>query len=177
MARRSKTWIEDGKVLARSLVHRLNGLSLPIIGASWVPPPDEREIIRRFLTFLEDRRVLFVPTYMEVPGEVTFSIQRIREAATATLQELSDKSEAAGSLRALRAACRRFLEEPRPDFRNLSPRRLDHWDDRDGFGPGFFTALGEFRATVGVHIAMLAHRFDLDVEGDLAAVLPPPGED
>lgn len=102
---------------------------------------------------------------------------RIREATTATLQELPDKSEAAGSLRALRAACRRFLEEPRPDFRNLSPRRLDHWDDRDDYDPGFFTALGEFRATVGIHIAMLAHRFDLDVEGDLAAVLPPPTDD
>ena len=39
-------------------------------------------------------------------------------------------------------------------------------------GPAFFVALGELRATFGIHIAALAYQFDIDVESDLASILP-----
>lgn len=34
------------------------------------------------------------------------------------------------------------------------------------------SALGELRGIVGIHIALMAARYGLDVQGDLAAILP-----
>jgi hypothetical protein len=42
-------------------------------------------------------------------------------------------------------------------------------DDED---PGFFVALGELRATFGVQIAALAVAYGIDVEDELASILP-----
>ena len=116
--------------------------------------------------------MLFVPHHLEVVSHVTSSVLQIRETLTKTLQALPETSRAAGSIRAMRAACRRFLEEPAPDFRNLmqwhGPR---HRGDDEG-GPSFFVALGELRATFGTHIAALAYQYGLDVEPDLSSILP-----
>ena len=49
-------------------------------------------------------------------------------------------------------------------------------DHREGT-PGFFTALGAFRAAVGQQVALLAAHYDIDIEGDLAAVLPSLGDE
>jgi hypothetical protein len=154
------------------LAHRLTGFSLPFFGVQWTPPADERDIVRGLLTALEDRRVLFVPHHLEVVSHVTSSVLQIREMLTKSLQALPETSRAAGSIRAMRAACRRFLEEPAPDFRNLVQRHGPrHRDDEEG-SPSFFVALGELRATFGTHIAALAYQYGLDVEPDLSSILP-----
>ena len=160
------------KIAAKSLAHRLTGFSLPFFGVQWTPPADEREIIRGLLTALEDRRVLFVPYHLEVVSQVTASVLQMRELLTQTLQALPETARAAGSVRAMRAACRKFLEEPHPDFRNLPP-----WYGRGRFGdeegsPPFFVALGELRATFGTHAAALAYQYGIDIEGELASILP-----
>ena len=161
-----------GKVMARSIAHRLTGFSIPVFGVQWNPPADEQDIVRRLFVALEDRRVLFVPEYLEVPSEVTASVLRIRELLTERLQELPKDSAAAGSIRAMRAACRRFLDEPRPNFRNIHPNRRAEWIEREEFDPGFFVALGELRATFGTHIAALACQYGIDVQEELAVILP-----
>ena len=169
---RSRDITQKGRIAAKSLAHRLTGFSLPFFGVQWTPPADEREIVRGLLTSLEDRRVLFVPHHLEVVSHVTSSVLQIREILTKTLQALPETSRAAGSIRAMRAACRRFLEEPAPDFRNLmqwhGPR---HRGDEEG-SPSFFVALGELRATFGTHIAALAYQYGLDIEPDLSSILP-----
>jgi hypothetical protein len=171
---RSRNLVGKGKVAAKSLAHRLTGFSLPFFGVSWAPPADERDVVRRFLTALEDRRVLFVPYHLEVVSQVTTSVLQIRESLTEALQTLSPDSAAVGSIRAMRAACRRFLEEPPLDFRNLPGQfRGRHGDDGE---PGFFVALGELRAIFGTHIAALAYRYDIDLEPELASILPPTDE-
>lgn len=169
---RSRDITQKGRIAAKSLALRLTGFSLPFFGVQWTPPADERDIVRGLLTALEDRRVLFVPHHLEVVSHVTSSVLQIREILTKTLQALPETSRAAGSIRAMRAACRRFLEEPAPDFRNLvqwhGPR---HRDDEEG-SPSFFVALGELRATFGTHIAALAYQYGLDIEPDLSSILP-----
>ena len=151
---------KKGKIAAKSLAHRLTGFSLPFFGVQWTPPADEREIIRGLLTALEDRRVLFVPYHLEVVSQVTSSVLQMRELLTETLQALPETARAAGSIRAMRSACRKFLEEPHPDF-----------GDEEG-SPPFFVALGELRATFGTHVAALAYQYGIDVEGELASILP-----
>ena len=163
---------KKGRIAAKSLVNRLTGFSLPFFGIQWTPPADEREIVRGLLTALEDRRVLFVPHHLEVVSQVTASVLQIREVLTKSLQTLPETSRAAGSVRAMRAACRRFLEEPAPDFRNLMRwHDVQHLGDGEG-NPSFFVALGELRVTFGMHVAALAYQYGLDVEADLASILP-----
>jgi hypothetical protein len=136
---RSRDITQRGRIAATSLVHRLTGFSLPFFGVQWTPPADEREIVRGLLTALEDRRVLFVPYHLEVVSQVTSSVLQMREILTKTLQALPETSRAAGSIRAMRAACRRFLEEPMPDFRNVM--RWRHRGDEEG-DPSFFRRTG-----------------------------------
>jgi hypothetical protein len=155
---------------ASNIARRLNGVTIGTVGASWTPPIDQRERVRAFMTFLEDRRVLYNPQWLEVERQVTDSVGQIREACSAALSDLPEDSHAAGPVRAIRAACRRFLDEGmRPDFPHMGRRMPMHGHDD---GPGFFTALGEFRATVGLHVAILAVEYGLDVEGGLKTILP-----
>jgi hypothetical protein len=84
------------------------------------------------------------------------------------LAALPDQSRGNPPIRAIRAACRRFLDEPRADFRNLYIR--DFGDFRDS--AGFFTALGELRATVGAQVAILAVLYKIELEAELATIVP-----
>lgn len=149
------------------LAGRITGFSTPLFGVSWNPPDAERNTVRAFLTFLEDRRVLFNPDFLEVEWQVGQSIDQIRQQCTATITKLHDQSRAVASVRSIRAACRRFLDEPRIEYRHFG-----HYGSRGADGPAFFTALGEFRAAVGVHIAHLALLYQIELEPELASVVP-----
>jgi hypothetical protein len=52
----------------QEIISRLTGFSTPIFGAQWNPPELQRVVARRVIAFLEDRRVLFVPSEMESPA-------------------------------------------------------------------------------------------------------------
>ena len=93
----------------REVVSRVTGLSVPIFGVQWNPPEAECSVARRVIAFLEDRRVLYVPSEMELPHHCVESVLRIREFLTAELGTLDSENEVAKSLRAMRAACRKFL--------------------------------------------------------------------
>lgn len=114
--------------------------------------------VRDLLLVLEDRRALYNDYAFEIEHEVSQSVLQIRAELTRTLQRLPEGSEASGSLRAMRAACREYLN-----------------NTRRGFGPHFqfMLELGKLRALVGQHIAYLAVKYGLDIEGDLALILPP----
>jgi len=154
------------------LSRRITGFSTPFFGVSWKPPTADRDAVRAFLTFLEDRRVLFNPFHLEVEYQVQQSIQQIREQCTTAISALPDDSPAVAPLRGIRAACRRFLDEP-----HTNGRRFHSHDFHGPEGPEFFTALGEFRATVGAHIASLAVLFRIDLEPELASIVPAEDED
>jgi hypothetical protein len=84
------------------------------------------------------------------------------------LSALPEQSRAVAPLRAIRAARRRFLDEPRDDFRNLYMRDFGDFRDR----AGFFIALGELRATVGAQLAILAVLYKIELEAELATIVP-----
>jgi DNA-binding FadR family transcriptional regulator len=72
---------------------------------------------RRVIAFLEDRRVLYSPGEMEMPQHGVHSVLEIRRFLSSELGKLDAKSEFAASLRAMRAACRKFLERVGTDGR------------------------------------------------------------
>lgn len=170
-------------VKAKEMMKRVSGFSIPLgWGVQWEPPARDRDTVRKLLAFLEDRRVLFNPYQNEFEDQVNASILTIREHCTEAVGQMSEKAPAVSSVRAIGAACRRFLDEPRPSFDDIADgRRVPpmFWERHyHGLRPGsdpaaFFTALGEFRAFVGTQIAILAATYEVDVQGELARFLPP----
>jgi len=143
------------------LASRINGISIPIFGVSWQPPESERVIIRSLLVFLEDRRALYNPFAFEMEHEVARSVLEIRTTLTDVLQRLPESSNALQNIRAMRAACREYLDGSRDE----NGMRWRH--------SGFLAHLGRLRTIFGYHIAQLAVMYGIDVEGELAKILPP----
>jgi len=151
------------------IVSRITGFSVPVFGIQWNPSEAERAIARRVLAFLEDRRILYVPSEMEMPSHCVESVLRIREFLTSELGKLHSATDIAASLRAMRAACRKFLTTVDADDR--APIRY-------GSQPGHYAswvfngAVGELRGVFGIHVAVLAAKHGLDVEDELASIIP-----
>jgi hypothetical protein len=163
-----QAWFKKGGKVTAAAARRITGISAPFGGIQWADPgPSDGQIVRDFVLFLEDRRVLYNPMYLEVVSQVEHSIHEIRAQCTKTLQALSPSAFAITPVRAIREAGRRFNDDQNEDFRFFD----GHWHHHEG-SPGFFTALGAFRATVGQQVAVLAAHYDFDIEGDLAAALP-----
>jgi len=166
-------WLKTTEKITAATARRITGISIPFGGITWADPgPSDADKVREFILFLEDRRVLYNAHEIEVVSQVERSIHDIREHCTKTLQSHSPKAFAVIPVRFIREACRRFHNDQHEEFRFFDGRRNHHEPS-----PGFFTALGAFRAVVGLQVAQLAAHYDIDVEGDLAAVLPRPSQD
>jgi hypothetical protein len=151
------------------IANRLTGISTPLGGVSWQPSDLDISAARRVIAFLEDRRVLYTSESLEVPEHCVQSVLEIRHFLSGELGKLHSSSEFAASLRAMRAACRKFLERVGTDGRQviLHANQHGHWASWT-----FYSALGEMRGSFGVHLAKIAAEFRLDVEDRLAAILP-----
>lgn len=152
------------------IVRRITGLSGPFgLGVSWEATPPDVTHARRLFTFLEDRRILYVPHVLEVPSHCVMSVIEIRHYLTAMLQALDEGSELAPHVRAMRAACRKFLNATQDREGGLlihgtRPGHFQSWT--------FLPAIGELRGVFGVHLALIASKYGLDIEDDLASILP-----
>jgi hypothetical protein len=153
---------------------RITGFSIPIFGISWDPPHADIVVARRVMTFLEDRRVLYNPFEVEVPAHCMESVLEIRRYLTDIMMEHGQADELQENLRAMRAACRRFLERmqinPQDEdsriLRRAARRGLSYTDFM------FNQALGELRGVFGIHVAQIAVKYGLDVEDQLASIFP-----
>jgi hypothetical protein len=151
------------------VLNRITGITCPVFGVNWQPPEADRTVARRVVTFLEDRRVLYTPSEMEVPEHCVSSVLQMREHLTRELQGLTTEKELADHLRAMRAACRKFLNVAcggSEEVVRFGGHR-GHWASWT-----FNSAVGELRGTFGHHVAALAAQYGLDVEDDLASILP-----
>jgi hypothetical protein len=131
--------------------------------------PGDKEAAEITITFLENRRLLFGDRHAEDEMHCVQSANEIRHFLTAQIGAAHSK-DLVESFRAMRAACRRFVEAGGPYARNFHVR--PGWPDNI-----FGLALADLRTLVGVQIARIAKQYDLSVEADLAAILPPPDEE
>lgn len=158
----------------KEILERLTGLSCPIFGISWNPPESEITVAKRIITFLEDRRVLYSYSQRELSVNCIKSVLAIREYLTTELVKLKSKNQLDESLRAMRAACRKFLtrvSEQKAKIENF-PEEYIYGSSWDRVG-----ALGELRGVFGVHIAKIAAQYGFDVDNDLSLILPSKDED
>jgi len=170
------------KIPFSDLAKHITGFSTPVFGLSWNPPEPEREKIRQLIVFLEDRRALYNPYNMETVRWVDESALKIREELTNILQLLAEESKATPSLRAMRAASRKYLDKVelakklhsyRGNIEKLGIENLEEvYRDLD-----FDSSLGELRTIFGIHIAKLCAMYGIDLEGNLISILPPVEEE
>jgi hypothetical protein len=125
---------------------RLTGISCPDFGISWNPPEADVTVARRVVAQLEDRRALYTALERQNPEYCVKSIHEIRNLLTAEIAKLDTNNELAKNLRAMRAACRKFLTKIERSPASSASER-PYWVT-DG-------TLGELRSIFGVHIAMV----------------------
>lgn len=148
---------------------QITGISFPLGGIQWRDPgPSDTELVRQFIVFMEDRRVLYNAMDLEVLSQVESSIHEIRAHCTKALQALPNNAFAVNPIRLIREAGRRFHDDRNEDFRFFD----NGWRDGREGSPGFFAALGAYRAITAYQVAMLAAGYEIDIEGELARVLP-----
>jgi len=148
---------------------RITGISCPVFGISWNPPVAECNTAKRIIRFLEDRRVLYNPSEMENPIHCVQSIFEIRKFLNTELQSLSEKSKLFDPIKAMRISCRKFLDKMNVE----DDRFLDHASTWGHWASWTFaSALGELRGNFGIMISQIATLYGIDVEDDLASIIP-----
>ena len=150
------------KIKYQKIAKSLIGFSTPFFGVSWNPPETDRNIVRKLIIFLEDRRVLYSGIGLEEPWYAIPSVDEIRKTLTQTIQIAGDDSDITDHLRAMRAACRKFMNELSPQM-----QRGEY-----SFNSKFISGIGVLRAVFGIQIAQLAVKYGIDVEKELASILP-----
>lgn len=150
------------------LLNRLTGISCSVFGVSWNPVDTERSIARRIIIFLEPRRVLYSAYDYESVCPCITSVTEIKNYLTSELQNIDEQSELNAYVRSMRNACNKFLSKcpDKKEFRCYAcqPGNIDNWI--------FTSAIGELRGVFGVMIGQIAKVYGLDVEDDLAQIIP-----
>lgn len=150
------------------LASRLTGISCPVFGISWDPPEAQRTIAKRIIIFLEARRVLYADYDVEALCQCIESVTKIKEYLTSELPAVTEGTELNSYIRAMRKASNEFLS-CFPDNKSDKCRYCNHgtkeyWQ--------FVTAIGELRGIFGVMIGQISKAYGLDVEDDLAQIIP-----
>lgn len=152
---------------------QVTGFSVPLGGVQWADVPDDRTTAKAVIAFLEDRRVLFGSRHAEDQMHCLASVFAIRAFLTDRLvADHNIDAELAGTLKAMRACCRRFTDAAGPDGREFLPGRQPPWSTDP-----FSLALGDLRTSICFYVAGLARLYKIAVEDELAAILPVPQED
>ncbi len=150
------------------LANKLTGISCPIFGVSWNPSVTEREVARQIIIFLEPRRVLYSEYDHESVHQCVSSIIDIKNYLTKKLSCISEKSELNSYIRAMRIACNKCLSQcaDNDGFRRFAVCRGTDYNRI------FTSAIGELRCTFGIMIGQIAISYGIDVEDDLAQIIP-----
>lgn len=143
----------------------VTGFSTPFVGVQWTKTARDKDIARAVVVFLEDRRVLFAHRHVEDEQHCVESVLQIRTFLTEQIMQAKPGKDLELALRHMRSACRRLLEA-------AGPRGREFWHHPGyGYDP-FFLALGELRASVGYQLAVMGSQYPLQMEHNLASILP-----
>ncbi len=150
------------------IMKRLTGISCPLFGLSWNPPESQKNIARKIIIYLEARRVLYSAYEYECVYPCVQSVIEIRNYLTTELSNIDKKSDLNRYIRGMRNACNKFLNACPDDesFRRYACQNgnIHNWI--------FTSAIGEMRGIFGVMIGQIAASYGLDVEDNLAQIIP-----
>lgn len=146
---------------------RITGISTPWLGLSWEYRESDANVVRRVFSFLEDRRVLYEPLDAQIFFYVGQSAAEIRQMLTQELGASSLGKQLSESFKAIRAALRRFMD----DLEKLDQRERSGLMDPLQIHDQQVLALGEMRGRVNPLLALLAEKYQIEVEEELATAL------
>lgn len=152
----------------KELLSRLTGISCPVFGVSWTPEETERTIARRVIIFLEARRVFYTEYAYESVCPCIQSVTEIRNYLSEELPNTTDKSNLNNYLRAMRNACNKFLDQC-PRNKNDRCIACENGNIKNWI---FVSSIGELRGVFGVMIGQIAKAYGIDVEDELASIIP-----
>lgn len=136
------------------------------IGVNWANLASDRDIACNCLTLLEDHRVLYLASHREHPVSCVASANELRHKLRGPMEQCRS-GDLRNALRGIQAAAREFVTE----LEGFD--RTHGWDDDWRSTVGFLdNALSAFRSLVGVQVARIVDEFGLDIDGDLARILP-----
>ena len=147
--------------------YRVTGIGAIGLSINWEKVPGDKDVARRVIAFLEDRRILFVDHHAENEMYCVRSANAAREFLTDQLAQTKAGKHLEASLKDIRAAFRHFVDIAGPDGQNFQRWHYGHTP-----ADPFSLALGELRAIVGYHVELIAYYYGLEIEDELAAILP-----
>lgn len=148
----------------KEILARCTGVSSPIFGVQWTAPVLDVQVARDLVKDLENRRVLFRPVDMEGPDHCLRSVEEIRETLTDALKKVDSSSPLDKQLRAMRKAGMHFCDKiGHPDFIKLEVVVQRSVLERELFA---------LRTAFGKALSEIAIAHGLDVEDDLATIIP-----
>jgi hypothetical protein len=137
------------------------------LNVNWEKAPGDEEIARRIVTFLENRRLLFGVRHLEDELECVHSANQVRDHLTDELLQANPGKSLNSSIRAMRTASRNFVDAAGSDARNFRRHHDPPGTDQ------FSDALAQLRVLVGLHLEQLVIQYDIEIEPELAQILPP----
>jgi len=151
----------------KDIVKRVNGFSILGVGVSWDSKNTDKDFAQEIIAFLEDRRVLYSPCEMEMPHHCVKSVLEMRHFFTEHITRVRDE-DLRRLLQDMRAACRKFMDTvgAREEIVPFGQEH-GHWASWE-----FNGAVGELRGVCGLCIAKIALKYKMDIENDLASILP-----
>ena len=149
---------------AKEILASLSGVSIPIFGIQWQPALPEITIARHLIRELEDRRVLFRDYEAEGPQYCVSSVEHIRSALTDFLKKADESSELYKRLQKMRTACRKFCDEIQKRSVSSGALALQR--------SVLHRELFRLRSVIGLCVGELSVGYELDVDDELASIIP-----
>lgn len=147
--------------------YRITGGSIgPFGGAQWERKDDDREIARRVLNMLADRRMLWKDFSLEIEEHCVRSANLVRDR----LGSHADNPEVGPALMQRVQLLQRLFRDFVDETGQAGEERDRPWRSM-GTDP-LSVALGRLRGLVGVQIGELAAEYELDVSDELATIVP-----
>jgi hypothetical protein len=121
--------------------------------------------------------VLYSPHEVEIADHCVMSVMDIRRFLTNMIGQGGVADELATALRAMRGACREFLNELQIEVDDRSWLVDGHGHRDRGYQSGLQDfmlnqALGRLRGVFGMYVGQVAVAYDIDIEDGLASILP-----
>ena len=156
-------------MLYQELANRLADIHSPMLRGSGEPTAlEEGNLARAVVAYLASQPVLYSLAEIETPSECIGSIIRTRQFLADQQIKLEPTSNLAGNLCAMHAACQKFLA------RAFDRKEIERYGTKRTYWASWIliSSLGELRGVIGVHLAVVAAQYKLDIEGPLEDILP-----
>lgn len=137
---------------------KITGISTPFGGLSWEVTDSEKDGIKKLFYFLEGRRLLVNPSYLEVTEECAMSAIEIKNFITHLLGEYKFSTAPETVLRDMVNTCNSYLDNLNLDRRPHIIYKNGHGDWEDS---NFSSIMKKFRAIFRRDIKELADHFNL----------------